>query len=153
MHPLTKKLKKIRQTICKKSSEDDVWTQCDNIIQSWGKERAEWLKKELSNPKDCHGQHYIIDQAFQVEPEAKIQEMSELEKLAFELYSLPGAPLEWKKIDDDMLIKHGFMKIAKHVQRLMVEARIEEVKSWESMPFWARQERITELTEQFKEMK
>lgn len=54
--------------------------------------------------------------------------MQSLEKLASELYSLSGAPLAWEKLDDDMLIKYGFMRIAKHVQKRVLEGKIEELE-------------------------
>ena len=66
MHPLTKLL------------HIEHHSDSDHIIQSWAKERTEWLKKELC----AEGYHSVIDQAFQVKPELedKIDEIIEAAK-------------------------------------------------------------------------
>ena len=74
-----------------------------------------------------------------------MREISELEKLVSELRGVWFSASAENRAD--------WNAVAKHVQRMVVEAKIEEVKSWQSIPGWARCERITELTKRLEELK
>jgi hypothetical protein len=53
---------------------------------------------------------------------------ADIDKRAKELYELSGAPLNWDDLDEDMLIRVGFVKIAKHVESLLIDRAIEELE-------------------------